>query len=441
MVWRAVGVALVAGTVLLSVTGSAPPAQAWPTHVSLVSCQLLAPAIDGDTLDATTTQDLDTACQQPFPVALVEEAIGDGDGSLEPGELAALESHPDNILEASCTQGTANCAMLVIAFVQDEDVTSLLSSPLAALESGTGTTVCNSEGPALGQDADCDGNVPNNGDGVVVFHLINGSGIDGTAYVVRVAQEAIEINAQLTLGLAAGVQDHDGDGVATYLDNCPEVANPAQQNTDQAPLTLADAPNDVTIPTADRYGDACDNDDDNDWLTDPYEPAFPMPVSPPGPCVPATAPTLVLNADTDGDRVRDGAECVMGYNPASANSKPPGIPAGDSDRDGLSDDTEAVVGSNALDTDSDDDGIIDGIEVRGYQSNPHHYDSDADGCPDATEIASVNADYVVNALDLVGLATRFGSTTVVMMDINKDRIINSLDLVLVARAFNPTPCG
>jgi hypothetical protein len=49
----------------------------------------------------------------------------------------------------------------------------------------------------------------------------------------------------------ANKKDADGDGVPDYLDNCPNISNPSQANTDM-----------------DSQGDDCDSDDDNDGLTD-----------------------------------------------------------------------------------------------------------------------------------------------------------------------------
>ena len=415
-----------------------------PTNVSRVSCQLIAPAVDGNTADATTQADIDLACQQRLTagqVALVAGAVGDKDGTLEYSDLGPLEANGGNVLAASCTQGSANCAMLVFVFVQDEEPVTLDVQSLGTIEAGAADAVCSTQGPGLNEDEDCTGGFGENGDGVVVFHLLNVTGINGQTYTINALQEAVEVSFTVPLGQPAAPADGDADGVPSYLDNCRDVPNPAQQNTDSAPLTLGGAPNDVTIPTGDGLGDACDDDDDNDWLGDAYEPIFPMPASPPGPCVPATAPTLPANADTDGDRVRDGAECVMGYDPTSAASRPP-VPAAavDPDHDGIPTDIEDIIGSDPALADTDSDGINDGIEIKGYQSGTRTDDTDNDRCTDATEIASVNADRVVNSLDLLAVAQRFQNTAVAMMDVNKDGNITSLDLLLVAKAFNPVPC-
>jgi len=63
------------------------------------------------------------------------------------------------------------------------------------------------------------------------------------------------------LGVSMSVQtsildddDDDADGVADTADNCPDDANPGQENTD-----------------GDFWGDACDTDDDNDGVDDEYD--------------------------------------------------------------------------------------------------------------------------------------------------------------------------
>jgi hypothetical protein len=70
--------------------------------------------------------------------------------------------------------------------------------------------------------------------------------------------------------------DGDGDGVPDLADNCPDVANPSQADVDGGGL-----------------GDACDDDNDNDGLTDARE---------------ASLGTDPLDADSDDDRLNDGDE-------------------------------------------------------------------------------------------------------------------------------------
>jgi len=58
-------------------------------------------------------------------------------------------------------------------------------------------------------------------------------------------------------GVGDACGDHDGDGVLDDDDNCPWIPNADQLDTDH-----------------DRLGDACDEDDDNDGVPDPLD-AYP----------------------------------------------------------------------------------------------------------------------------------------------------------------------
>ena len=245
--------------------------------------------------------------------------------------------------------------------------------------------------------------------------------------------------------------DLDGDGVPNASDNCPSNHNPDQTNTDAAPLFGAPfssppptitPPNDHTRPNGDALGDLCDPDDDNDGLTDIVEEQLGVP-SPPGPCVLATSQTNTLLQDTDGDRIIDGAECVLGSNPVNAASVPATCAAQgkpDTDADRLCNDFETVIGTLANNPDTDGDKIPDGVEYRGYGSSPLLTDTDSDGCTDGREIASVNVDTVVNSLDLGIIASQFGRADRPVQDIDKNSTVNSSDLLIVATNFNNTPC-
>lgn len=213
------------------------------------------------------------------------------------------------------------------------------------------------------------------------------------------------------------VTDTDADGALDLDDNCAAAANPMQENadgnvTDLGPLVAFD---DHTWPNADAAGDACDSDDDNDGRSDADE------LTGDG-CGPFATPTDPLARDTDGDRFLDGAECMQVSDPADADSKPPLAACGDT-------------------TDADNDGLILRIEVCFYNTDPALANTDGDICGDGKEVASVNADTTVSALDLSAVAQRFGPGTapgyLAGFDSNKDGQISAIDLAQVAQRFGP----
>jgi hypothetical protein len=225
--------------------------------------------------------------------------------------------------------------------------------------------------------------------------------------------------------------DSDGDGVPNYEDNCPLLSNPGQLNTDALPIDNGPvvAGDDLTNPYGDALGDACDPDDDNDWLSDADE---------------AARGTNRLIRDTDGDLVLDGAEVLLGSNPLSAASKPSSRPPGDKDGDGLPASVEAILGSSDSKFDSDGDGINDGLEVKGWGTSPSLKDTDGDGCADNVEIADVNGDGVVGLMDVLIVAERAARIKdddfdrdppwnfSPAFDLTKDGRIDLLDVALVA---------
>ena len=89
--------------------------------------------------------------------------------------------------------------------------------------------------------------------------------------------------------------DTDGDGVGDNRDNCPNLSNHDQFNTDK-----------------DSQGDVCDPDDDNDGLTDIKE---------------ADIGTDPLKRDSDGDGWSDKTEYEEGSDPLTAASQPK-LPSG-----------------------------------------------------------------------------------------------------------------
>ena len=241
-------------------------------------------------------------------------------------------------------------------------------------------------------------------------------------------EEIITWMADFLFAHVIGPADGDGDGVFDLVDNCPAVHNADQLNTDAAPIPngpLVPA-DDVTVPNGDALGDACDDDDDNDWLTDVDE---------------ATAGTNPVVADTDGDRVLDGAEVIAGSDPLDPGSKPSCVGIVDNDRDCLAADVEALFGSSDSAKDSDGDGINDGTEVRGWGTSPALKDSDNDGCDDDKEIVDINGDRIANVLDRTHIA--FGAFAVqngdaiAGLDLNRDGRVNALDIFLVCINTSP----
>ena len=145
--------------------------------------------------------------------------------------------------------------------------------------------------------------------------------------------------------------DADEDGFADADDNCPAIANPGQENNDQ-----------------DGQGDVCDNDDDNDGVSDTND-AFPFDDSE---SVDTDGDGVGNNADTDDDN--DNVDDADDAFPLDANE------AVDTDGDG--------IGNNG-DTDDDDDGQLDTNEEE-CGSDPLNAastsaDADGDGIPDCVD--------------------------------------------------------
>ena len=221
--------------------------------------------------------------------------------------------------------------------------------------------------------------------------------------------------------VVTGPPDTDNDGIPDASDNCPTVYNPDQLNSDggKRPAGPQIPGGWASNPAADKLGDACDPDDDNDGLPDASENELSCPYR--------------LNADSDGDRIVDGYEVSHSTNACDAGSPATpacsGVPFVDSDSDGLSDCIEHS-GYNTCASVND--------PVPGWSSCANPMDSDGDGCADVLEVMDINGDRKVSVGDQTLLAKRGAglfppSSSDSVFDVNKDGKISVGDQTLMAK--------
>ncbi|MEX2245689.1 MAG: choice-of-anchor X domain-containing protein [Dehalococcoidia bacterium] len=255
--------------------------------------------------------------------------------------------------------------------------------------------------------------------------------------------------------------DTDDDVVLDGPDNCKLDANPDQANTDSVQGNGLPVPgDDTTVPNSDEWGDACDEDDDNDglWDEDELSPDVCAPFDLSGTTHPApaggditsdddgdgiAAPPLHSDAgdngpswDTDNDGQIDGWECANGYNPRDAASKDPGPLGG-----GVCRPLAPLVTGPPLewggtpDKDTDDDGLLDMWELCKWGTDPDLTDTDGDGVSDCREAADIDGSGVPNITDvvIVAQAALLNVGRDWPLDFDGGGIINITDANLVAQ--------
>jgi len=170
--------------------------------------------------------------------------------------------------------------------------------------------------------------------------------------------------------------DVDGPGPKQPNDNCPNIANPGQENADnQIGNGIGIPGHDSTVPNSagDNIGDACESPDaDNDGI--------------------ANASDTDPGGDVTYDDNNNGIMCP-------ADTADDG-PSWDHNCNGILDGKDLVPGSCPLavnpNGDDDGDGLRNTWEVCKWGTNPAVLDSDGDALGDCQEAADVDGNGVVN---------------------------------------------
>ena len=204
--------------------------------------------------------------------------------------------------------------------------------------------------------------------------------------------------------------DADKDTISDDWDNCVDTHNPGQENFD-----------------GDEFGDACDNDDDNDLVLDgndgcPYHYADTSdgcpeinildtdgdgvhdgidscPDTPTDSLVDSTGCPGAGIVDTDGDGVHDGIDaCPNTTEPYVDSTGCPQLFPPDTDGDGIIDNNDDCNDSledfdgfedddGCPELDNDGDGVVDSNDIcPNLATGTDQFDNNSDGCPDYCDL-------------------------------------------------------
>jgi adhesin/invasin len=279
----AIVVALVAGFGALS---STRPAEAAPTATQAVWCGFLAGLdVNGD--DAITAADGAAACDGLSAAEIVNiseansgvagdaDGLGDEDGVLESGELDDVDLDANQITDGGA--GVLN-QILIFAFVNNDGTVTFDADTgvtVAVHDSGGGFSAdadANPETCAGADDEDCDDAVPDDGDGVVVATVIDGTADAGDEVDVDVVQDSTSLTETLsvvgtgddiTLTLVETTIQTDADTGedCTDDDDLAVTDSGALSNPDSTIAIVVATDNDGTALTRESVTISSDDDD------------------------------------------------------------------------------------------------------------------------------------------------------------------------------------
>ncbi len=193
-------------------------------------------------------------------------------------------------------------------------------------------------------------NVTNDGSHDITLPVVNNT----TAARVKVEGNNNIFYAINSTNFTIDIPDNDNDGIVNGLDNCPDIPNVDQADTDN-----------------DGVGDVCDDDIDGDGILNDDDNCITTPNS----------DQSDMDNDDIGDVCDDDIDGDGILNDDDNCSTIPNTEQVDTDMDGLGD---------LCDDDDDNDGILDNNDNCQFVSNPDQIDIDGNSIGDACEEIIVN---------------------------------------------------
>jgi hypothetical protein len=240
--------------------------------------------------------------------------------------------------------------------------------------------------------------------------VITTSVLQTSETTVTIVEASVADDALNEIGSCNPVNEVPMTCLGGTVNGNPDCDNPSGPDDEFRPNGPNVPGDDGTWPNSEAASAGCDNDDDNDFISDHIEEAA---IS----CG-TGIPTLPEDFDSDDDHLHDGWECTHGSNPRDPLSK--------------------FLGSDIGDADGD---RVPGLwEQRGYAANAESTDSDGDGCHDMVEIASVDGNRSIGDADRLSVARRalniWGPDVDQdwVLDISANGTVGDEDRLFVARA-------